>query len=232
MPPPNSCAAAAAQGAQVVLLQELFATPYFCRTQRGEHFGARPRGRRSSGDRPLRGAGGGARRGAADLVLRARRADPLQLDRDRRRRRHACSASTASRTSPTARATRRSTTSRPAIPVPRVGHPLRPDRRRHLLGPVVPRAGAGDDAAGRRAAALPDCDRLGAARTRSSTRVAIGSARCRATPPPTSSRSSPRIASAPRATDDDPSKVTFYGTRSSPTTPVRWWPRPTAAHRA
>ena len=29
---------AAAQGAQVVLLQELFATPYFCRTQRGEHF--------------------------------------------------------------------------------------------------------------------------------------------------------------------------------------------------
>jgi N-carbamoylputrescine amidase len=30
---------AAAQGAQVVLLQELFATPYFCRTQRGEHFG-------------------------------------------------------------------------------------------------------------------------------------------------------------------------------------------------
>ena len=27
------------QGAQVVLLQELFATPYFCRTQRGEHLG-------------------------------------------------------------------------------------------------------------------------------------------------------------------------------------------------
>jgi N-carbamoylputrescine amidase len=30
---------AAVEGAQVVLLQELFATPYFCRTQRGEHFG-------------------------------------------------------------------------------------------------------------------------------------------------------------------------------------------------
>jgi N-carbamoylputrescine amidase len=30
---------AAAEGAQIVLLQELFATPYFCRTQRGEHFG-------------------------------------------------------------------------------------------------------------------------------------------------------------------------------------------------
>ena len=29
---------AAAQGANVVLLQELFASPYFCRTQRGEHF--------------------------------------------------------------------------------------------------------------------------------------------------------------------------------------------------
>jgi len=29
---------AARQGAQIVLLQELFATPYFCRTQRGEHF--------------------------------------------------------------------------------------------------------------------------------------------------------------------------------------------------
>jgi len=29
---------AAGRGAQIVLLQELFATPYFCRTQRGEHF--------------------------------------------------------------------------------------------------------------------------------------------------------------------------------------------------
>jgi N-carbamoylputrescine amidase len=34
---------AAAEGAQIVLLQELFETPYFCRTQRAEHFGlARP----------------------------------------------------------------------------------------------------------------------------------------------------------------------------------------------
>lgn len=31
--------AAAGDGAQVVLLQELFATPYFCRDQRSEHFG-------------------------------------------------------------------------------------------------------------------------------------------------------------------------------------------------
>jgi N-carbamoylputrescine amidase len=34
---------AAAEDAQIVLLQELFETPYFCRTQRAEHFGlARP----------------------------------------------------------------------------------------------------------------------------------------------------------------------------------------------
>ncbi len=54
-----------------------------------------------------------------------------------------------------------------------LGHAVRAAGRRHLLGPVVPGSGAGDDADGRRGAALSHRDRLGAARSDARHRPAL-----------------------------------------------------------
>ena len=56
---------AAGQGAQVVLMQELFAAPYFCIEQHPSYFDSGPAVGGSSAGRPLRGAGEGTGRGAA-----------------------------------------------------------------------------------------------------------------------------------------------------------------------
>ena len=60
----------------------------------------------------------------------------------------------------------------------------RRDRRRHLLGPVVPRMRARHGPDGRRGAVLSDRHRLRALRPQRSTRTSRGGARCRATRSP------------------------------------------------
>ena len=103
-----------------------------------------------------------------DQLLRARRASLLQHAGDDRRRTARSSAPIARATSPTGRATRRSSISAPATTGSRCGTcPARPHRRRHLLGPVVSRNRARDGADGRRSAVLSDRDRLRAVRRRS-----------------------------------------------------------------
>src|SRR3546814_10058907 len=106
---------AAGQGAQVVLIQELFETPYFCCDQKESHFAlAQP----AEGNPLL--ARMAALAAELEVVLpvsffeRANYAhynSLAMLDADGR-----TSASTASRTSPTARAIRKSTTSIQAPP--------------------------------------------------------------------------------------------------------------------
>ena len=92
-----------------------------------------------------------------------------------------------------------------------LGHPLRPARRRHLLGPVVPRGRPRHGADGRRGAVLSHRHRLGAARRLARHRAIPGGAPCRATRSPTSSRWS-----APTASASSPGRLpgggqTFYG---------------------
>ena len=157
---------AAKKGAQVILPPELFEGPYFCRAGARVvlRLGATLRGQR---DRRSASRGSRASSSVVDprLVLRARRAGPLQQRRDDRRRRRGARRSTARATSPTAPATRRSSTSAPATPAFASWATKHGDgRRRHLLGPVVPRVRAGDDAARRGGPLLPDRDRLRAAR--------------------------------------------------------------------
>ena len=138
---------AAARGAGLILLPELFATPYFCIEQDAGYLDlAQP-----AAGNPLleRFACAGARtgRGAAGQLLRARPQRLLQLHRDHRRRRPQ------SRRLPQGAHSRR-----PRLPgevllhawrhrLPRLGHALRPHRRGHLLGPVVPGVRARDGAA-------------------------------------------------------------------------------------
>ncbi len=186
-------------GANVVLIQELFETPYFCQDQLVDHFQARRAGRGQSADRGDVGVGEGARRRAAvSFFERAGRAhfnSLAMVDADGRmlgvyRKSHI----------PDGRAIRRSITSRPATPVSRSG------RTRygamgagHLLGPMVPGERARDGADGCGDPVLSDRDRQrAAARAASRQPRPTGAARCRATPPPTWFRSSPPTASASR----------------------------------
>ena len=76
--------AAAARGAGLILLPELFATPYFCIEQDARHLRAGAAGRWQPAARALRGAGARAGRRAAGQFLRARPQCLLQLDRDHR----------------------------------------------------------------------------------------------------------------------------------------------------
>ena len=61
--------AAHARGAQIILLQELFATPYFCIEQDARHLQLAAERRRQPVAAPLRRPGGRARGGAADQLL-------------------------------------------------------------------------------------------------------------------------------------------------------------------
>ena len=160
--------------------------------------GAPDRGQPGRGALP--GARARTRRGAAVQLLRARQQRLFQLAGHDRRRRRACSASTASRTSPKARATRRSSTSRPGDTGFRVW-----ETRYGALGVGIcwdqwfPEARALHGADGRGRAALSDRHRLRAAAMPASTPATTGSAACRATRRPTSCRWSPRTASASSA---------------------------------
>ena len=109
-----------------------------------------------------------------DQLLRGGRAAPLQQPRDDRPRRRGRRASIARATSPTARAMRRNSISAPATPASRSGTARAGDaRRRRLLGPMVSRNRARDDADGRRDPVLPDRDRQRAARSRPRHRAAV-----------------------------------------------------------
>ena len=85
----------------------------------------------------------------------------------------------------------------------------RHDRRRHLLGPMVPGSRARHGARRRRDPVLPDRHRLRAARPDASTRICNGSAPCRATRWRTPCRSSRRTASA--LEDNDGVSQSYYG---------------------
>ena len=129
---------AAGRGAQIVLLQELFATPYFPITQEHAALRAGRAGGGPPGHRALQPAGRRAGGRPPRELLRARRPGVLQLRRrDRRRRRlprrlpqepHPRLGRLPGEVLLLARRHR----------VPRVGHGLRAHRRGHLLGPVVP----------------------------------------------------------------------------------------------
>ena len=150
---------AAGQGARIVLLQELFATPYFPITQEARHFAlAGPAEDNPLLERFSRLAGELGRRAPREL-LRARRPDVLQLRGCLRRRR------LLPRRVPQEPPPRRDRLPGEVLLrsrrhwLPGVGHGLRAHRRRHLLGPVVPGERPRDGAARRRGAALPDGDR-------------------------------------------------------------------------
>jgi hypothetical protein len=206
---------AAAQGARLVLLPELFEYLYWPQLEREERSRWRTRStttRSSAASRRWPASWGGA----AGVVLRARRPGALQQPDDDRRRRATCSASTARATSPTARATRRSTTSTRATPASRPGARHRHRRRRHLLGPVVPRVRPRDGAAGRGAAALPHRDRQRAGRirwSRHARHVAAGHAGPR--------RGNAMPTSPPRTAWGSEATRRSTARRSSPTPPAR-----------
>ena len=156
---------AAADGAQIVLLQELFETPYFCRTQVADHFSlARP-----AEDNPViaRFAALAAELGVVLPISFFERAGNAHfnsiaiVDADGTRARRVPQVAHPRRAGLPGEVLLLARRHRPDG----VEHPLRPDRRGDLLGPVVPRAGAGDVPARRRVAVLPDGDRLRAARS-------------------------------------------------------------------
>ena len=145
---------AAGQGAQIVLLQELFATPYFCRTQRGEHFDLAKEFARSSDIARFSALADELGVVLPISLLRAGGADPLQLDRD-----HRCRRRRARRLPQVAHPGRTRIPGEVLLLARRhrascLGHALRPDRRRHLLGPVVPGSWRGRWPARRRAAVV------------------------------------------------------------------------------
>ena len=113
---------AARQGAQVVLIPELFEGPYFCKDQLPEHFAAGPSARRASDRRAL------PRQSPPSSASSCRSASTSGPARRRSTRSWSstptarCSASTARATSPTGRATPRSTTSTPGDTGFRVWH--------------------------------------------------------------------------------------------------------------
>ena len=115
------CASAAAKGAQVILIQELFETPYFCQDQKAEHFAlAKP----FEGNPLIAADGQRWRRNWASCCRSAFSKAPARRISIRWRwsmRTAKCWAFIASPTSPMAPAIRRNSISRPAIPASRSG---------------------------------------------------------------------------------------------------------------
>ena len=112
---------AAKQGAQIILIQELFETPYFCIEQDSRHLRLATTVADNRAINHFAKIARELERGAAHQLLREGQQLVLQFDRDPRCRRHATSACTARRTSRTGPATRRRTTSAPATPASRSG---------------------------------------------------------------------------------------------------------------
>ena len=170
-------ALAAAEGAQLVCLQELTLSPYFAITETAAR---RRRAGAAAGRTDARvrvRARGRARRPRPCVALRggARRRARVQ-HRDRRRARRRAAGPDAQAAPPGHRGLPRG----PVLPRRRHGLPGRRGRRRgvrvpDVLGPVVPRARAGVLARRRRGARLPDRHRLGARPSRTSTPSRCGS---------------------------------------------------------
>ena len=166
---------AAAEGAQLVLIPELFEGPYFCKDMLPEHF---DRALPVDGHPTVEHFRGVAAELGVVLPLsiyeRANHATYNTRRRRRRRRRGA-------RHLPQEPHPRRPRLHREVLLQPRrhrlpgLADAARRRRRRHLLGPVVPGVGAVHGAARRRRAVLPDGDRLASRPTRSGTRAATGS---------------------------------------------------------
>ena len=113
--------------------------------------------------------------------------------------------------------------------LPGVADAARRRRRRHLLGPVVPRVGAVHGAARRRGAVLPDGDRHRAARPAVGLErsLAAGDAGSRRRQPHAAGRRQPH---RPRASARRP-RSRSTARRSSPTPPATRSPRPAATAR-
>ena len=159
--PRSSVREAAAQGAQVVCLPELFRTQYFCQREDAALFDlAEPIPGPTTEALARRRARDGVVVVASLFERRAAGRLPQHRGGDRRRRQR-CSASTARCTSPTIRSTTRSTTSRPAISAS-----ARSTRASARIGTLVcwdqwyPEGARLTALQGARRALLPDRDRL------------------------------------------------------------------------
>ena len=135
---------AAGRGAQIVCLQELFRSQYFCQIEDHGFFDlAEPIPGPST--EALGRAGRRARRRDRRLPLREARRGPLPQHRRHHRCRRHVPGQVPEDAHPGRPAVLREVLLHPRRPrLPELGHPLRPDRRAGLLGPVVPRGRPAD----------------------------------------------------------------------------------------
>ena len=154
---------AAGRGANVVLIQELFETPYFCKDHAVAPFRSREAPGGPPGGRAFPRPGARTRRGAAGERVRAREQRLLQFRGDGRCGRRGA------RQLPQIAHSRRARISREVLflagrhRLQGVRHQVRQVGRGDLLGPVVSGGRALHGADGRRNSAVSDRDRLRAA---------------------------------------------------------------------
>jgi hypothetical protein len=241
-PPPDACSwdlpgnldraeqlvrQAAAEGAQVILLQELFATPYFCIEQCHSHQALAE----DYHDSPLlqRFAALAKELGVVLPLSWYERAGNAFFNSltvaDADGTLLGC---TARPTSPTPSATRRRNTSAPATPASKSGTPPSAAWASASAGTSGSRDRPLPGADGRRSAAVPHRHRLRARRA-GWTRATIGRSPCAAMPPPTCCRWWPPTGSArkwPAAISS--CRCASTARRSSATTKAPCSPKPTA----
>jgi hypothetical protein len=181
------------EGVQILCLQEIFNTPYFCPAQTPEWCDTR-RGRPGPDHRALIAAGQEVRMVIVVPDLRAREHRRLlQHRRGHRRRWASTSASIGSTTSRRPTASGRSITSSPETWATRLQDALREDRRLHLLRPPLPRGRADPRPERRRDRLQP------VGHGRRACRSTCGSWSSRPTRSRTATSSARRTASAPRS---------------------------------
>ncbi len=153
-------ATAAERGAEIVCLQELFRTPLLLPDGGRPELRPRRADPRRDDEAPRRGGEAARHHAARQRSSRSARRVSSTTPRCCSGPTERSGASTARCTSPTTRASTRSSTSRPATSAScaRRGERHR-DRHARLLGPVVPRGGASHRHGGREDPLLPDRDR-------------------------------------------------------------------------
>ena len=154
---------AARQGANIILIQELFETPYFCKEHDPKYFDVALPIEENPAVRRFQQLARELNVVLPASVYRARRQRVLQLGRDHRCRRRAARHVSQGAHSGEPGLSREVLFLARRHRLQGVAHALRHDRRRDLLGPVVPRIGARHGAARRGDPVLSDCHRLGAA---------------------------------------------------------------------
>ena len=136
--------AAKAKGAQIILIQELFETPYFCKDQAAKHFALAEPFEKQRADRRIFQSGARTECCSAGQLFRAREQCAFQLFGDDRRRRLGAGQL------PQVAYSGRSGLSGKILFQPRrhglqgLAHAVRHNRRRHLLGSMVSRGCARD----------------------------------------------------------------------------------------